>query len=613
MFKLFLLLVLSGIGVSQAEPLLLDHNNTDTYPLNSHVLFNQQSQDIEIKELLSQDLLWQALPSDSLPKLGARHLWLTFSIVNTGYKPAWSLELNNPHLDNVEVFLLKNKQLIKQWRLGDSQVFTERNVNISEFLLPLYLSHNDRYDFYLKLNTEGISNLPITLYSRAHYIEIAQTKNLKSGMQIGILLAIGIFAVFLAIAMRSSTYGYYAGYVLAMSMLVATLRGYSFQYLWPESPLIQHYALLLIIPLVLIFGLTFTEKLLCLKRYDIRLLRALRTAVAVWLLLMLVASVDQSFMTLKLQLIAAIASCSLMIYTAWVLTRRGHTLATLSLIGWTLILLGTLGSSLSYLNIIYFQGGPTSPLLLAMSTEIVLLAGLMAYRFYLQSKATQHAQQLAHEQSDHLQKVRLEALRAEEKRAEELEDMVQQRTLELEIALKELAEANHKLTVQTETDSLTGVRNRQAFDARILAECRISRRQQSQLSLLMIDIDKFKSINDTFGHMAGDETLKTIAIAIQQQLKRPTDLLSRFGGEEFAILLPNTDLSGAQHIAERIRLAVANLQLDRRGQAIALTVSIGISTKVISNDDQAAELLEQADNALYQAKNQGRNRVCLAS
>lgn len=127
----------------------------------------------------------------------------------------------------------------------------------------------------------------------------------------------------------------------------------------------------------------------------------------------------------------------------------------------------------------------------------------------------------------------------------------------------------------------------------------------------MLDIDRFKSINDQFGHLAGDQALKLIAQTLQQHLKRPTDLVSRFGGEEFAIILPNTTADGALQVAESIRDTVSCIGLTWEGKPIPLTVSIGVSADVIMNEQHSTELLEQADKALYQAKNSGRNQVKL--
>ncbi|MBB1437752.1 GGDEF domain-containing protein, partial [Shewanella sp. SG41-4] len=163
---------------------------------------------------------------------------------------------------------------------------------------------------------------------------------------------------------------------------------------------------------------------------------------------------------------------------------------------------------------------------------------------------------------------------------------------------------------QNTIDSLTGVKNRSAFDRRLIAEGRISRRQQTSMSLLMIDIDKFKNINDQHGHLTGDYAIKTIASTLCEYVKRPTDLVSRFGGEEFAIILPCTDIDGAMLVAEQIRQAISELTIVHNGHTIPVTVSIGVSETIIDSDEHPMLLLEQADKALYQAKRSGRNKVC---
>jgi len=156
---------------------------------------------------------------------------------------------------------------------------------------------------------------------------------------------------------------------------------------------------------------------------------------------------------------------------------------------------------------------------------------------------------------------------------------------------------------------LTGIRNRKHFDKKDLQEIRRCRREQTQLSIGMLDIDHFKSINDTHGHVAGDEVIKEVASVLMQNLKRTTDDACRDGGEEFALILPNTDLEGAMQVAEAVREQVASLKLDADGNTLNITLSAGVATTVVTTNDDEKKLLEQADKALYQAKRSGRNRV----
>jgi diguanylate cyclase (GGDEF)-like protein/PAS domain S-box-containing protein len=159
-------------------------------------------------------------------------------------------------------------------------------------------------------------------------------------------------------------------------------------------------------------------------------------------------------------------------------------------------------------------------------------------------------------------------------------------------------------------DSLTGIANRRQFDDIMDREMRRAMRDNSSLSLLMIDVDHFKGFNDLYGHIAGDECLRVIAHAIQEVIHRMTDLFARYGGEEFVAVLPNTDSRGAQIVAEQIRSAVERIGLPHAGSPHGVvTVSIGCATQKLSPETIGNPLLLAADAALYQAKSADRNCI----
>ncbi|BFM07575.1 GGDEF domain-containing protein [Halioxenophilus aromaticivorans] len=156
-------------------------------------------------------------------------------------------------------------------------------------------------------------------------------------------------------------------------------------------------------------------------------------------------------------------------------------------------------------------------------------------------------------------------------------------------------------------DALTGVGNRFAFSRSFEREHALAMRHQNDLSLLVLDVDYFKSINDRYGHLVGDQVLREVAQAIQNAM-RQTDMVFRYGGEEFTAILTKTDAEGAAVIADRVRKHVADLYIRHEGQRIAVTISIGASSSSDSVDGRA--MFEQADNNLYRAKRNGRNQVC---
>ena len=189
-----------------------------------------------------------------------------------------------------------------------------------------------------------------------------------------------------------------------------------------------------------------------------------------------------------------------------------------------------------------------------------------------------------------------------------LEERVQERTLELNIALQELESANQELERINVLDELTGLHNRRFYDQKIQAEYRRSRRNLTPLSLVLIDIDHFKAVNDTYGHLAGDKCLVWLAEIIKQSLKRSTDKAFRYGGEEFCLILADTDPKGALLLAEKLRLLVNQQVFHYQEIEITLTISCGISTYQQEKDITPEQIFSEADKALYQAKHNGRNQ-----
>jgi diguanylate cyclase (GGDEF)-like protein len=174
-----------------------------------------------------------------------------------------------------------------------------------------------------------------------------------------------------------------------------------------------------------------------------------------------------------------------------------------------------------------------------------------------------------------------------------------------------LDRAYESLRNQAVIDSLTGIPNRRSFSERILAEYRRSRREKYPLSLIMGDIDNFKSFNDTYGHKNGDECLKQVASEIQRVLKRPSDFCARYGGEEFIVILPQTEQRGAREVAEEIRTRIQSLMIPHKNSLplAAVTMSLGVATMEVRSPVYYEDLINAADQALYLAKHEGRNRV----
>lgn len=183
-----------------------------------------------------------------------------------------------------------------------------------------------------------------------------------------------------------------------------------------------------------------------------------------------------------------------------------------------------------------------------------------------------------------------------------------------ERANEELKATNEKLLQLTQQDPLTGIANRRHFNEFLRHEWQRALRENSDLSLVLLDIDHFKSYNDHYGHQAGDICLRRVASILASELNRPGDMLARYGGEEFVIVLPNTPLEGAAHIAETLRKAIERVAIAHEKSPVAarVTLSMGVAGMSVKPAFSADMLLRAADRALYKAKRDGRNRVVLS-
>jgi two-component system chemotaxis family response regulator WspR len=176
---------------------------------------------------------------------------------------------------------------------------------------------------------------------------------------------------------------------------------------------------------------------------------------------------------------------------------------------------------------------------------------------------------------------------------------------------RKLLEINHELQRLTNVDGLTGLSNRRYFNDYSGPQWKLAIREKTPIAILMIDVDNFKKYNDTYGHLAGDEVLKSIGAAMLRSFARPTDLPARFGGEEFVVLLPATPLESLVTLGDRLRANVEELRIPHAASGVCehVTVSVGGAAAIPQTEDTLLALVEAADRALYEAKEAGKNRV----
>lgn len=258
-------------------------------------------------------------------------------------------------------------------------------------------------------------------------------------------------------------------------------------------------------------------------------------------------------------------------------------------------------SSIRYAMILVVSSGLFVLIMLNVLLQAVVLRPLQ--------KLTNHASRLQRE-GDYSLRIDLQRNDEVGILAQSFDSMVQT----IRERTEDLKRANEQLKQLSLLDGLTGVANRRMFDSCLKQEWRRAMRDQTPIAIILADVDFFKDYNDRHGHLQGDQCLIAVAAVLQRQMQRPADLVSRFGGEEFAVILADTDADGVRHVAETLRQAVLDLRLEHGASTVApyVTMSFGVASttpRLEDGDDGMAMLLRKADNAMYQAKRSGRNRV----
>ena len=236
---------------------------------------------------------------------------------------------------------------------------------------------------------------------------------------------------------------------------------------------------------------------------------------------------------------------------------------------------------------------------------VVLLSFALAERINIERRRRYDAQMEALQNERRARQAKEQALNAQQEANLQLESKVAQRT-------EELAKANAVLQEMSNSDALTGLRNRRYLDNYLEREITRCFRYQHSISVILLDIDHFKQFNDRFGHHVGDDCLRMVAEQLRHCVARDSDVVGRYGGEEFCIVLPETEMEGARAVAERVRRRIAETPFRVANENITITISAGVTSAIPTSSDQESYLLQRADEGLYQSKHDGRNRVtCL--
>jgi len=576
-----------------AAPTLQLNSTQHQYHLDEHIEYlEDKSGQLDITSIRQQpETAWKK-PIDSDISFGFSDsaYWLRFSI-EISEPQSWLLEIDSPLLDEISFYLYAGGELLQEVQTGDARPFVERPLKFREFIFPLRLPPSEQTNLYLRVKSSGSVQVPMHIWQEASFYQRDESETALLGLYCGAILVMLFYNLFIYLRVYEPAYIYYVLYVMMFGLFTVGLTGWGYKHLWPEAVNFQQYGLAIFIILGGIFVCRFIHHFLDLPHTAPRIGHLLTGAAVILLIDLLLLPLLSYQIVVQIALVMTMAISLIALYTGVLLWQQGEIAARYFTIAWSAFLIAVLFATLEKFGVLPLWIWAEVLLPAGMALEVILLSLALAERINSEKQNRLQAQQ--------------EVIEIQLKHQEELEHKVAERTVDLE-------EANAKLEVLAITDGLTGIFNHRYFLERGSNAIKIAQRYQRPVALIMLDIDHFKLINDTYGHAVGDIVLKHV-VSICSSVNRETDIFGRLGGEEFGILLLETPASSAYTVAERLRCEIETSPIDHEGTSITVTASLGV--RPIESAKQyptIEEMLKVADDALYRAKEAGRNKVVMS-
>ncbi|WP_323750664.1 diguanylate cyclase [Marinobacter sp.] len=520
--------------------------------------------------------------------------WIKLSLKNASTQQAlWYLKLNYPLLDEVTFWQKHEAQRAHSERpplkTGDHLPFASRGIDYRYYLLPITLAEKETLTVYIRVHSSGALNVPLSLVTPEVAIEKSNHLTLIHGLFYGALVILAAFNLLLYASSGTHYYFLNAFYTAAMAMFLFAMGGFANQYFWPGSSQLANLSIPLLLAVIALAMVQFGWSFLEVPRRTLseKTLRALAWGAGGLLALTLVMPYTKSILINTIFVLTVIALLSIIATVRW---RQGYQPAFWYLAAWMVMVVGALvyaSAAFGYLR--------------DYLAREVMMQAVVGAQVVLINYALVHRWRLLNEK----------LLDVEHQARNELELKVHERTSQLRTAMCRLEKANRKLEALSLNDALTGLYNRRHMDNLLPELCLEAQRTRKPLTIALFDADHFKHINDTWGHDFGDTCLRMIANILMDHAKRPRDVAVRFGGEEFALLLPDTDTDGAYRLCNSILEHIRHTSLSApNAEPVTITLSAGLAE--LTDHKSAQELFQSADEALYASKHQGRDRLTYA-
>jgi len=549
---------------------------------------------------------WQQLPSGhvNLPHVMGP-VWVRLSVRNDSARPDWVAVVDWPLLLDARLHVRKTGGA---WQLADPASLPPREPGA---YFALNLSPGETAELLLRVTPTATAIVPLEFRTQPALWAERRIHTGLMGMLFGVLLVMLAYNACLAWFTADHRYVDYSLYLVSVLLYELAATGYGPALVWDGSPWLISNGYAVFGCLSFLTATWFFRRFLDVATCAPRHIQWANVGfLGFWSVTAVLAAVSPGPALYGAVVLASILSGAVAIYSSVRLGLAGNPAAWMFGAAWALLVVGTAATMLAHGGMLPTEGLAVYGQHLGFVVETVLLSVALAHRIQQARRQSQALSRSLEAERDQKLRAQAETLALQQQANEALEQRVVERTQALERAMQALEDVNAELAELSVTDALTRVHNRRHLDQALAREVLRPSQGIAPIALLLIDIDHFKRINDRFGHIVGDECLRVVAASLRAQVNRAADLVARFGGEEFAVVLPGTDAAQAVQVAERLRRAVKACPVRQGDDQIVLTVSIGVAA--LAGERHASDWLARADQALYAAKRRGRDQVVYA-
>lgn len=530
------------------------------------------------------------------------------------------LQIAYPLLSEIDVYWRPSNGKDRWFQAGYHMPFSAREMPNRNFIFPLDLPAKGSGELLLRVRSQSSLQMPAHLMNARTLMTKEERAITGLGIAMGIPAVMLCYNFLLYLTVRERNYLYYTLHALTVLAFLAVWQGLSARYFLPENIWWRRHEIALTGTLATLFCNLFAEHYLGLyyRRFALlSLYRGIRLlCVAMLALLWFLPEGVSNVIVLML----ATASTTCVSVAVMASIRTGGRAVRIFCLAWATLIIGVFLIVFSKLGLLplYGMSGVMSEdwLLATVNIELLLISFALGDRVNAERYLKLHAQETALNHAEREKEARRRAMAEEREAQRNLNDAVEmQRTMHqtLEMQVQErtqaLETAHQRLLALYEEDPLTALKNRRYFSERLKDECKRAQQLKYPLALLLIDVDHFKRVNDTWGHLQGDRCIRHLADLLKAGFSRPSDCVARYGGEEFAILITQCDAKTAQWVSENLRQRVEAAPAIMEGQVVNLSISVGVVVFVPDEKHDVDRYLQLADDALYRAKSEGRNCV----